>query len=612
MPRYELRKGSQGELPPPSPNVGSRPFSGGSRTSSSRSVVSSVRTAERAEGRQGVVPLSLVDYAEPKAKFVPYSLAADPHQTDKRAQAFLLSSHGEHLRKMERKYAGATRSALRSTSVLRGSSILILGCGASRHLLTLLLHGPARVVFVDTSAPALAKMSRIFNDAGYSGIVDADFVCEDAWTFVDKCEVDEFDVVMATKCLGQVFKVDPESRSVYGLLNKLSDVVPADGIVLVDHHEAFARAEHGRSVALEAGTEHFDAATIGGRFDDDVCYSSDVTHHAFDKVLTWTSNSNKSSVQQWTQFIYRKQLPRRVTRPVAIDPYAVPVPTPFPSPPDVPYDDLVDKINPRPFTGVKRIVTQSDHGRLDPDTMMPKFDGVPGVLIIDGQVGVFIAHSKRVVFRLPKVFTQKMVLVAELLRCRASGSLLAVLGVICVANAECDPLDYGALAAIRHLIAPLHSVGIFSTGPGMCGRIDGADHLVFGRLGSLEVAVPVDGLNFTINGRNGHFVKPVEKNTLDIRSDEMYESLTSAWEVGGFEGSPIPQPVNDKWPPGTVIEMSPSARVDTVFSFVRVRPDKAFSAPIGRLVADITAARCVNKLFGPGGVKEMVRLVSKW
>nr|UAW09575.1 MAG: methyltransferase [Aspergillus flavus polymycovirus 1] len=612
MPRVAIRRVSDTGLPPLSPRVSQGGFKGSSRSSSSRSTVRTARTADNAEGRQDAVPLTVIDYSEPLKRPPRGSLAVDAHQDDEAGNAFMRSEVGRQLRYQEYKYSTNTRWVMRSNKQIRGSSILILGCGASRHLLSLLLLGPSRVTFVDSSSDAIARMASLVDAGGYGGIVTAEFVVEDAWTFLDKCYEGEYDIVMATKCLGQIYAVDPSQRSTYSLLTKVSPILRDDGICLLDHHRAFSMSKHGRPIGEVVSPKLYALATIAGRFASDVCYTARVDHPDFHVVAEWCSPFREGCVQQWNQYIYRKHLSPRIAKPVALNVTKSVVPVPFSTPQPVVWDDYLSSVNPRPFTGVKRIVAPEDYSRLDPDTVMPKFDGVAGIVVLSGSMAVFVSNQYRFMRRLNKVFPRKMVLAAELVNVRGGGSLIIVVGAVNVADAECDPLDYQALHAIRHLILPLAPCGIFPTGPGLCDRLVDGNMFTFGRHAGRDILVPVDGLNFTIDGRNGHFIKPTELQTMDVTADGCISQLSEVLSMIGIVPDPIVMDMPPGIPPEEVVEITPCLSFPNTFKFVRRRPDKRWPATTGRLLVDMFAAYAAKQYFGDGDVKKLMRLISRW
>lgn len=518
---------------------------------------------------------------------------------------------GAALRAAERLYSRTTREVVTSMHRIRGSRVLVLGCGSSRHMLNIARSGPQSMTFVDVSEDMLARVSRLMGEGGYSDVVMDQYVQMDAWDYVRSGAVPAHDIVIITKCLGQVFKTDPHARSVHGILTGCLQFVPPGGIVVVDHHNAFADSAHGTPITKLVGRGDRDKATIGGRFVDDVAYNSDVQHSEYSQEMVWSSDQRPRGVQAWTQFIYRRNEPSVPLTMGRIDPVHETVPVPFRHSPDGPPSPDAAMLAPRSFTGTKRVPTRECVSALDLTTAVPKFDGAPGVLLIGGKAAVFMSPTQQLSFELDRVFTSHMVLACELVCVSKRDAVVVVVGVISVANVECDPYDTNALESVRYLLRPLHVNGIVVTSPAMLQSVDAHGFVRIGAPGGRNIKLPVDGINFARDGLNGDFIKPASRCTVDLVVNEASRILADAYSFLGL-AAPILE-----WELATPAEESLVGEWQLVdaelgkWKLLWVRVDKVVSNTLGRTMADVMCAHSAYERFGSGDVRDIISFITK-
>nr|WGN91660.1 methyltransferase [Metarhizium anisopliae polymycovirus 1] len=580
------------------------------RSESPRSVSSSRDREAQAGLVQGAVPLTRIDFGQRRAAASQRELPADAAWEDVGGRRFMATELGARLRQAERVYARTTREVVSSLKKLRGSRILVLGCGSSRHLLGLAKAAPESMVFVDVSAPALARMSRLMGEAGYADVVDDEYACMDAWDYIGSEVRGGYDLVLITKCLGQVFKTAPTERSVHGILDRLQQKMAADGIVVVDHHNAFSTQRRGTPVTKVCGRGKRDLATIGGRFVDDVCYSADTSHHAYDKVFSWSSDERTTGVQEWTQFIYRYLAPIKPPSVGVVRPVHDVVPIPFRLGAMQDVNEDLDMIVPRSFNGVKRVPMESDLQRLDATMALPKFDGMPGTFIISGRDGIFLSSRYQLLFELCRVYTAKMVFAAELLHVGTDDAVIAIVGAFCIAEVECDPYSYRDLSSVAEVLKPLAADGVFVTSPAITTTINHDDLARLGPPSGRHIRLPVDGINVIRDGVGGEFVKAGRGSMCDLVVRDARALLVMAHDFLGLN-PPSVEIAGGAFGPDSVVEFRLQAGDDEVWTPVNTRLDKRVSNTLGRTMVDVVAAHNAQRVFGNGGVLEVMQRLTQ-
>jgi len=496
----------------------------------------------------------------------------------------MASEDGKRLRASNSRYTRDTRHFISRSIRLAGSSALILGCGSSRSIIPLLQRGVRTAVFVDTSQPALDAMRANLEDQGVLATVEAYFVCEDAWTYVEGDDAPAYDFIIASKCLGLVFATDPMGRDAYGLLSLCASVLREDGSVFLDHHAAFRGFAPGTRVCDVAG-QYYDLATIAGRYSDDVCYNASVSHPEFSQVGSIVPEYVSHEVQVWEMIHYRLRRRTPVPSLQVVSSRRAVVPVPFAMPPMLDFDETADKMYPVNAHGVKRIPTTDDHAGHPISTGLPKFDGYHGVLVLSGPNALFLSGRYRFTRRLPFAVEPKVLCVAELVPTSVATCVLVVVGLVSVGDAVADPLSLEALSSVAPALEQLAPAGIFPTSPDYLRSIKGDVVEVLDKRGQ-AVRMPVDGVQVTTCGRAGNFIKPVKFCTVDARPPEVLDLLVGAYaatpskempEVDTQEGDGVYEYARE---PGTHL-----------WRRGRRRPDKAYSDKPAHVVHTWLASR---------------------
>jgi SAM-dependent methyltransferase len=567
---------------------------------SSRSTTTVARKFSSPDGVDVVLPYTLFEFGFPDhRKLKP--LPDRPQFTDEAGTRFMSSDAGSQLRVLERQYNAVLRQYVTRSVRLSGARILILGSGSSREIVPLLNRGVASAVFVDTSQAALDTLEANLAAAGVLAHLDAEFVCMDAWSFLCLDDSPEYDLVMAIKCLGMVFAVDPSVRHARSLLELCADVVREDGSVILDHHLAFSSGPHGTKIVDVCPPEHYGLATIGGRYSSDVCYSASVAPPSFDLVATFAPARSAHLVQSWQVFHYRSLVKASTSLGTVVSAHRPCVPKEFVAPPPQEYDPVVDAMIPVNSRGVKRVPTFGDLASHPVQTSLVKYDGVPGVLILDGPDAVFFSSGTRFAFALCAEVTPCLTLMAELTPASNMTSVVIVTGVISVGVARADPLNYEAL---RPLIPTLEALAPSGVVPTLSEhvRLLGGNSVVFPSVRGTVLKVPVDGLQLVTDGRAGVFVKPAELATVDSTAADILPLLQFAYDSLGMSSLPTVAPATRQgvleyhrvlgtalWRPG------------------RPRPDKRKSDTPGATMHTVLSSHRAEELNLPPDVQGLAR-----
>lgn len=265
---------------------------------------------------------------------------------------------------------------------------------------------------------------------------------------------------------------------------------------------------------------------------------------------------------------------------------------------------MADSMFPINARGTKRIMSRSDIGGHNPAGCFPKFDGVPGVVMIEGSTMVFMGSTVRFSKNLTRVLSIPVVLTGELVDVRTGGSVVIVTGVVSVCGTVSDPLDYEALRPLVPQLERLAPDGIIPTVPELSRLVVG-DEVVLGASGRQPVRLPVDGIMVTVAGRNGVFVKPTAKNTVDMLPEEAGVLMDAAYSMAS--GSLKPR-VRLSTEPG----VSEYTRVEGTEEWrpVRTRPDKRGSDQLGAVVQTLFSVDAAYTLRVSGTVQNLFRVLT--
>uniref|UniRef100_A0AB74UL83 Mythl transferase n=1 Tax=Phyllosticta capitalensis polymycovirus 1 TaxID=3367395 RepID=A0AB74UL83_9VIRU len=532
-PMIPIREGEQLSSPPSRQGSTHTPSNLVSPTRSRTSVSRSYRAPE---GYEVVLPFTLFEYGFPGAP-VDTPLPDDSQFTDAAGGAFMRSEAGKQLRRNEWEYARMTRQFMVRSAQFAGARVCFLGCGASKEMLSLLRRGVESAVMVDVSEPALARLERSIDEAGLSAQVEVEYVKMDAGEFVASVEEPEFDIVVATKCMGLVLATTRACGNFVDFSDLVADTLRDGGSFFVDHHVAFSCFAEDVRVVDVCPPNLVSLATIGGRYADDVCYNASLAHSEFSTVASICSAQSEHNVQTWQFFHHRLSPERKQSKLQRIGPNRSVAPVPFTAVRASEFDSSADVMFPVNARGIKRIPDVRDvRAHRITDTFV-KYDGVPGVLMMEGNDMVFMSSIFRFARELSREVSVPMVLTAELVQPTPQSMVLVATGVININGVQADPLDFSALAGLVPVLNLLAPDGIVATLPEHVRLLDG-DEVVFESARGRQVRLPVDGVQLTIGGRNGVFVKPAPFCTIDAVPAEAAGVIEGAYLAANVQDTP--------------------------------------------------------------------------
>jgi hypothetical protein len=393
------------------------------------------------------------------------------------------------------------------------------------------------VTLVDVSQEALNDLHDILSAAGLMARLEVELVCMDAWDYLTECDESDFDIIIATKCIGLVLG-SGDGRTSNGFFDLVTPLLAPDGSFFCDHHLAFASPlDNGKKIVDVVPPALRPLATIGGRYSADVCYSLSGGHPDLDQVSTFTSPRGEHNVQVWQFFHFRlRHDPRAASTPVILSEKPT-APSEIPTPVKGTLDPFLDASFPINARGSKRVPSQSDSRAHDISTTRVKFDGVPGVLSLTGDVAMLVTSTSTVAFRLPHALEPPLLLTAELVPTTTRTSVVVVTGCLSIGDVLVDPLSYPTLASLSSVIHPLKAAGIIINSPSLLRCLKGNTIELVGRRG-VVLRLPVDGLQLRTNGRDGVFVKPAPTCTIDSTPAEIANILSAAYHALGITSHP--------------------------------------------------------------------------
>nr|QVU39972.1 Methyl Transferase [Magnaporthe oryzae polymycovirus 2] len=514
------------------------------------------------------------------------------------------SDAGIHLRSMEAEYVSTFYQFLSRSVRLAGTRVLVLGSGSSKALTRLLSRGVSSAVFVDTSEDALADLDRSVQAVGLHARVEVEYVCEDAWTFLEGCDDNSFDVVIATKCVGLVLS-GPGQRDEARLLDLVTDVLDVDGSFFTDHQVAFSDPALSLQRVADVAGEHYDLATICGRYADDVCYSwTGMANDNLKCVASYITHRSASMVQCWEMFHFRVPTAPVPTRPVRVTPSRGAMPAGFVAKQSDVFDRVADAMVPVNNKGVKRIPGHDDIGAYDIAATRLKLDGVPGVLQLSGPVGVFVSPTVMYALTLGRNVSPPLTLSAETVWDQHGVATAFVTGTIRIGTAAADPLDYAALRPLLPTLSQLSGVGIAVNHPDLVRSVTGSVLTLTGANG-VSRSFPVDGVQVTVAGRDGVFIKPQGANTVDATSADIKRLIVRASDALG-----LPDPVVTLAPDSGVWEYRSSAALN-LWVPARPRRDKTKSDTLGAVIHTLAAAHASASIGLETTVEGVLRQVAR-
>nr|QHG11068.1 methyl transferase [Plasmopara viticola lesion associated polymycovirus 1] len=550
---------------------------------SSRSGASSVIGDESGVIGSVSLPLTLFEYGFSSAG--PPELDVTGVFSDERGTEFLNSPAGIHLRALEREQTRLIHQYIRRSVRLAGARVLVLGSGSSKSTASLLNRGVLSATFVDTSAPALAALRNNIVETGVDAAVEVEYVCDDAWEYLKGLDTEQFDLIIALKCVGLILSSGPD-RTTHEMLDMVSDCLAPDGSFITNHHAAFSTPEwEGKPIATGMDSAMFDLATVGGRYDNDIGYTWDISHPDLDGVARFSSPFADHQVQVWHVFHFRARhpadgpklgVPHRLHKTRAPAQQYVPPPGEF--------DEVSDAMIPVNNRGIKRIPTAADAGSFDIMQARPKFDGHPALLVLKGTTAVAISPTRKFAMPLSYNVTPPLITMCEVVSPNEGGVVLAVTGVVRIGNDPTDPNDMMALQSVAAVLGLLGPSGIFPSLPGLMTQLDGDTVKLPGSAGR-SLTLPVDGINVVTNGKAGVFLKSAAGHTIDATATDIGPILmTSCAAIGLPEAhSHVPATGDGVW------EYSRDIATD-VWKPIRKRTDKTFSDTPGAAMHTVIAS----------------------
>jgi SAM-dependent methyltransferase len=572
---------------------------------SSRSRTSAVRRFETSRGADVELPYTLFEFGFPPP--TPRDMTPSPQFTDEAGNRFMSSPAGTHLRATEHQYNTLLRQFMCRSVRVAGTDLLVLGSGSSREVIPLLQRGVRSATFVDVSQAALDKLASNLAEVGLDASVELEFVCMDAWAFLGLLDEEQYDIVLATKCLGLILGADPRNRSVPDFLEMVDSVLRPDGSLFCDHHVAFAGPAHsGRKIVDICPPELFDLATIAGRYQDDVCFHLNDQRHPMVEVASLSTPAAPHGVQAWQAFHFRAACAPPHGRRTHLSPHVPRAPRELPMPVFTPPDRAVEAMMPLNSRGTKRVPTHGDIRAHDIGTTRVKYDGVPGILVLDGPDALFQSPTTSFAMSLCASISPPLLLMAELVPTSRATCVVAVVGVLAVDETPADPLDYATLQSLVPVLDALRPAGIFPSVREHVRHVRGDFVELPGDRGAV-LKLPVDGIQLSTGGRDGVFVKTAEMSTVDLLPAEAKQRLSEAYRAANLAADALEVDFVDG---EGVHEYS---RVWGTESWRRGRPrsDKVRSDNMGSVVQTILASMRAEELGITGTVETLLERITR-
>nr|UYK54778.1 methyl transferase [Talaromyces amestolkiae polymycovirus 1] len=610
------RTGPRAAVQRPSPTMAQQPFStspatpseSGSSLSnlafSSRSASVSSRGFRTPSGSSVTLPYTLFEFGFSAAPVTP--LPGDAQFTDPRGEAFMASEAGTQLRRNERQYNAMLRQFIIRSVPLAGSDLLILGSGSSKEIIPLLNRGVARVTFVDINPRALARMQLNLHAAGVLSAVEAEYVCADAWEYLASFDSPSYDLVIATKCIGQILSTVP-GRTVADFGAYVSPLLRPGGSLFCDHHMAFSsQYSAGTPIVNIVTGDLSDLATIAGRYASDVVYDLSPGLAEFATVATFSSVRSNHLVQSWQAFHFRLSIPPP-PRVVRSSSYHPPLPDEIAFVPDHEPDPSVEALMPVNMKGSKWIPTAHDVAGHDITTMRLKFDGYPAILRLEGSTALLLSTVGSTAIPLNLSVDPPITLAAEVVPTGHSSAVVSAHGLLALGTTPSDPLDLAAFRSVAPTVSALAPSGIFPSLPELVRYVRG-DALVLRGARGRDLAIPVDGVQLTIAGASGVFVKPVAYATADLDPATATDWLIASYDSLGTQFTS--QPRAEGGTPGVITEFR-RIRGTNTWRAGRIRNDKKKPDNRGAILHTILASHMAEELGLTSTVDAALKTLSK-
>jgi len=525
------------------------------------------------------------------------------YKPDDRASTILMKPGiGSAMRREDTRYGQNLVSCLSNRGLITGRRILVLGSGCASSMVNIFSRAPASVLCIDSDYTKVEVLSGQIRDAGMESVATAllgDATDPGSYSIVGE----RFDLILITKAFGAILSSTNESPQ--NLISKWIQLLSSDGVLAIDTQTVGHQSLNGRVSGCFTG-EDVDIATVFGRYDD-IYYDLDsvsedlglVTRERINIAVRGTCGKKGEELleyvaQMWVMYLMSPS-PRTLvpvvpgTAMVMRDPVVL-------SGGAIELAGGADLL-PEHVRGSKVVPWYGVGDVVSRDYIYPKFDGRPGLLYFSSGQLTFVGNDVTIVKSAPFSKTEYCFL-AEACDARLDGGeislIFVILGITLIGGVTYDPNDMRALQSERPLFErKLLSHGVIVTNPGLMLSLRSDSVRVPAEYsGSRTYAdIPVDGLNVSIGGMYGNFLKPRPLCTIDIENDQE-DDIIEAMSIAMIDGVHV-ELVKESG----VFEYKLEG---DCYRPVRPRPDKKKGATTVRLAQDMAAAEAANRVFVRG------------
>ncbi|BBU94040.1 methyltransferase [Hadaka virus 1] len=450
---------------------------------------------------------------------------------------------GTAMRREDARYGQNLASALAGRGLVTNRRVLVLGSGCASSMAQFFNKMPSSVLCVDNNPVKVSVLESLVSQLDMDGVVSV--VEGDARKPEDFAKPGElFDLILVTKSFGAIITSD--GHDAHQVVTNWLSLLSPDGVLAIDTQTFGRTASSNGHVSGCFRGEDCEIATVFGRYDDKFYnldkISSDLRLTVRECLnLSVRGNCGKqgeplvdSEAQMWVMYLF--SVTPRTLVPV------VPHKSSFPDEPVTVTDDILemeggtDLLSPAvkgskivPWKGLGDIVCR--------EHVYPKFDGMPGMMMFaDGQL-TFI--SAELTFTKSAVYHRdRYCFIAEVCQGRVSGGIdvpiIVILGIYSIEGIHFDPNDMKTLESNRHSFeSMLRPFGVVVTSPSLLLslRKDVVRVPALFNDKQVHLDIPVDGLNVSVGGAYGNFVKPKPLCTVDLENDQS-EDLEEAVSMG--------------------------------------------------------------------------------
>ncbi|ASV63094.1 putative methyltransferase [Colletotrichum camelliae filamentous virus 1] len=562
-------------------------------SASTMSVASSASRSVRTRRDEGadekhLPDLPLYEYGDPTA---PYSSAPFENMLESSAAKHLRVIDQETLdsvRRVEREAGKSLLSVAHSLMSVNGANVLLLASGRGRTVLDFARSGPASLTIVDLDDEVVAGAANMVRSSGLDAATEVVPICDDAWAFV-RDDANFYDLIVCVHSIGQIIKGDPG-----GVDEFVADVaarLSPGGVLVVDEHVGYTDvAGPGVSSVGEAAYRY--VATGLGGFPDDVNYLLPRNVPGCVRRCEWITPGDAHPAQVWRYFAHEK----RDDYDWSGVPDVVPSldcrglrPMPSWGPSDT--EGVFDLLYPALARGHKVPVSRDDSRSVHPSRMMPKLDGEPAIVAVDGDVLTCIGPSNSGVFRLPGMATLPFHCTGEVCPLSSGGYALFITGLLMRGGRVMDPASDANLRFVRQLVKGFETVGVLVNSPALVPCTTG-NRVNLPRAPN-GAFVPTDGVNVCMGSRWGKFFKPTTTLSVDVTPESLVRSALDLREtISQFRpfGSTLMPAV--PLPGEGVSEVGIDVSgLSAKLRFMRPRPDKDKADGSGKMIVFMSSVQ---------------------